>query len=225
MAQTPRGLSIQATNDMNKRVNQRNLKSQCNALVDIEPRFQNVLDKYGYPPLWDKPESFATLIDIILGQQVSLDSARACFDKLGNLIGEITPERFIGLDDDELRSVGFSRQKTAYGRETANALLTGTLRLENLRHLEDAMVKTELEKVKGIGNWTSDIYLLMAMLRPDVMPRGDIALHAGWQDLAGLDKRPDADEFLMIAADWSPYRSVAARLLWHFYLSERGRRW
>ncbi|MDH3493257.1 MAG: DNA-3-methyladenine glycosylase 2 family protein [Acidobacteriota bacterium] len=203
-----------------KRIDNQSLNSACRTLSTNNELFQIVLNTHGTPPLWDKPESFATLIDIILGQQVSLASARACFDKLEALIGNITPVNFLELSDADLRSVGFSRQKTSYGRNVANAINHGSLDLDGLRKLEDREVKLELEKIKGIGRWTSDIYLLMAMLRPDVMPRGDLALHIAWQKLAYLDERPGAADFLEIAEQWKPFRSVAARLLWHFYLSE-----
>ena len=192
----------------------------CRELSSAHKHFLPVYETHGTPPLWDKPESFATLIDIILGQQVSLASAKACFDKLEALIGNITPDNYLLLSDADLNSIGFSRQKTAYGRNVANAINDGSLDLESLRELPDSEVKIVLEKIKGIGRWTSDIYLLMAMLRPDVMPRGDLALHIAWQKLSGLERRPRADEFLVIAEQWKPFRSVAARLLWHFYLSE-----
>jgi DNA-3-methyladenine glycosylase II len=93
--------------------------------------------------------------------------------------------------------------------------------LEKLEMLADAEVKSELKKLKGIGDWTADIYLLMALLRADVMPKGDLALHIAWQKLNDLPHRPTADEFLTIAERWKPNRAVAARLLWHFYLNEK----
>ncbi|NNE68663.1 MAG: DNA-3-methyladenine glycosylase 2 family protein [Pyrinomonadaceae bacterium] len=203
-----------------KLLSDRSLESACTRLASKNPDFRVVINVHGTPPLWDKPESFASLIDIILGQQVSLASAKACFDKLEAMIGNITPDNYLELSDKDLRSIGFSRQKTSYGRNVARAINDGSLDLRGLRKLEDTEVRIELEKIKGIGRWTSDIYLLMAMLRPDVIPKGDLALHIAWQKLAGLDERPNADEFLETAEDWKPYRSVAARLLWHFYLSE-----
>jgi len=203
-----------------KKINNRSLISNCLELSKTNEHFRAVLNDLGTPPLWDKPESFATLIDIILGQQVSLASAKACFEKLKALVGNVTPDNYLELTDAELRSVGFSRQKAAYGRNVANSINEGSLDLDALRRLPDKEARIELEKIKGIGRWTSDIYLLMAMLRPDVMPKGDLALHIAWQKLAGLPERPGAEEFLDIAEQWKPHRSTAARLLWHFYLSE-----
>ncbi len=205
---------------MNKLVSKSNLADLSETLARDDIYLSRVFKSYGAPPLWKKPQSFATLVDIILGQQVSLASAKACFEELEAKIGVVTPDSFLALDDGELRAVGFSRQKTAYCRNAAIAIARGTLDLDHLRSLPDADVKTELEKIKGIGNWTSDIYLLMAMLRPDVMPRGDLALHIAWQKLVNLDRPPQADKFRGIAEKWRPLRSVAARLLWHFYLSE-----
>ncbi|HUR97997.1 MAG TPA: hypothetical protein VMZ26_08045 [Pyrinomonadaceae bacterium] len=161
------------------------------------------------------------MLQIILEQQVSLASAKACFDKLCRRIGgDVTPEAILKSTDAELRSEGFSRQKAAYARHLAEAVLEKRIDFDELEALSDAEVKIELIKLKGVGEWTSDIYLLMAMLRPDVMPKGDVALHSAWHKLSG-EARPSSDEFLIIAERWKPYRSVAARLLWHFYLNEK----
>jgi DNA-3-methyladenine glycosylase II len=203
----------------NTPLNSRSLAAACKVLA-ADPQFGVVYRKYGIPPLWDREPGFATLLQIILEQQVSLASAKACFDKLSNHIGQVTPEAVLSLDDPELKRIGFSRQKTAYARHLSEAILEERLDLDRLQVLPDAEVKSELIKLKGIGEWTSDIYLLMALLRPDVMPKGDIALHSAWHRLSG-EGRPSSDEFLVIAERWKPYRSVAARLLWHFYLSEK----
>lgn len=205
---------------MLKAVHRRNLKTHCSRLAKEEPLFGVVLDKYGVPPLWDRPAGFATLLQIILEQQVSLASAKACFDKLQSAAGTVTPENVLSLNDTEMRDIGFSRQKAGYARHLADAVLERRIDLESLHKLADDDVRKELTKLKGIGTWTADIYLLMALLRPDVMPKGDIALHSAWQSLSG-EPRPTSDEFAAIAVKWSPHRSSAARLLWHFYLSEK----
>jgi DNA-3-methyladenine glycosylase II len=119
-----------------------------------------------------------------------------------------------------MKAVGFSRQKTAYARHLSEALINRHIDLDSLHKLPDAEVKSILMSLKGVGEWTSDIYLLMALLRPDVMPRGDVALHTAYHKLID-EPRPTSDEFIRLAEQWRPYRSVAARLLWHFYLSER----
>ena len=205
---------------MSKPLTPRTLLSASRSLAEADPHLRIVFETYGPPPLWDREPGFLTLLHIILEQQVSLASAKACFDKLVVRLGDVTPGNLLTLTDSDLRFVGFSRQKSAYARHLSEAILEDRLDLDVLYHLPDTEVKAELTKLKGIGEWTSDIYLLMALLRPDVMPKGDIALHAAWHKLSG-EPKPSSDQFLAIAQRWSPYRSVAARLLWHFYLSER----
>lgn len=202
-----------------KTVSERNIVRACRELAADDEHLARVHDMYGTPPLWERSTGFSTLLNIILEQQVSLASAKACYDKLVAMLGDVNPDNLLTLDDAEMKTIGFSRQKTAYARHLSEAVLEKRIDLDNLRHLSDADVKTELIKLKGVGEWTSDIYLLMAMLRPDVMPKGDIALHSAWHRLSG-EPRPTSDEFVQMAVKWSPYRSVAARLLWHYYLSE-----
>ncbi len=197
------------------------LEQACRELSNKDDRLALAYETYGTPPLWDRPPGFATLLQIILEQQVSLASAKACFDKLSLRLGEVAPESLLALDDEELKSVGFSRQKTSYARHLAEAIVAERINLNALSEMSDAEVKAELIGLKGVGEWTSDIYLLMALLRPDVMPKGDIALHAAWQKLTGAERRPGSDEFVEMAIKWSPHRSTAARLLWHFYLSDK----
>ena len=204
-------------------LNERQLKRACVTLSQDHAELAFVYNTYGTPPLWDRPTGFSTLLNIILEQQVSLASAKACYDKLAARLGDVNPDGLLTLSDAEMKTVGFSRQKTAYVRHLSEAVLEKRIDLDGLHHLPDAEVKTELIKLKGVGEWTSDIYLLMAMLRPDVMPKGDIALHSARHRLSG-EPRPTSDEFVAMAVKWSPYRSVAARLLWHFYLSEKALR-
>ncbi len=169
--------------------------------------------------MWDREPGFATLVFIILEQQVSLASARSAFAKLKARLPLLDPSSFLTLDDRTLKEVGFSGQKGRYCRELAHAVEGGGLRLEALASMPDAAVCAELEKVVGIGPWTSCIYLLMVLRRPDVWPPGDLALAAAAQDLKGLDHRPRLRELEAIAEQWRPWRSVAARILWHHYLN------
>ena len=198
----------------------KSLAVACEELFKLDPVLGRSYELYGKPPMWSREPGFATLLKIILEQQVSLASAQACFDKLCARVRELTPENLLRSADAELKKDGFSRQKTAYARHLAEAILEERIDLARLKSLPDAEVKHELIKLKGVGEWTSDIYLLMALRRPDVMPKGDIALHTAWHKLSG-EPRPTSDEFLVVAERWRPYRSVAARMLWHFYLSER----
>ena len=206
-----------------KILNNKLVKQFSRALAIKDPHLDRIYKTYGPPPLWDRPPGFATLLQIILEQQVSLASARACFDKLSARLGDVTPENLLTRDNAELKAIGFSRQKTAYARHLAEAILENRIDLDGLASRSDADAKAELIKLKGVGEWTSDIYLLMAMLRPDVMPRGDVALHTAWHRVSG-EPRPTSDEFVEMAKQWRPYRSVAARLLWHYYLSEKRRK-
>ena len=205
---------------MIKLLDDKQIKRACVILLQEDADLAFIYKTYGPPPLWDRPTGYRTLLNIILEQQVSLASAKACFDKLTVRLGEVRPESLLTLSDAEMKTVGFSRQKTAYARHLSEAIIEKRIDLDGLHSLPDAEVKAELVKLKGVGEWTSDVYLLMAMLRPDIMPRGDIALHAAYQKLTKSDKRPGSDEFVAMAEKWRPFRSVAARLLWHFYLSE-----
>jgi DNA-3-methyladenine glycosylase II len=202
-------------------LNEKKLAAVCKELSNTDSDLAYVFQTYGTPPLWAREAGFPTLIHIILEQQVSLASALSAFNKLREKLGEITPEKVLKLTDEELKACYFSRQKTVYARELAKAVLDGSLDLKALEKLTDADAKAELKKIKGIGEWTSDIYLLMALLRVDVMPKGDLALHVAYKKLKNLDRVPHAEEFQQIAERWKPFRAAAARLLWHFYLSER----
>ncbi|HLL14721.1 MAG TPA: hypothetical protein VK388_06635 [Pyrinomonadaceae bacterium] len=180
-----------------------------------------VFAEFGTPPEWFREPGFPTLVHIILEQQVSLASARAAFARLLAVASPLTPVRFLALDDAELRGAGFSRQKTLYGRHLARAVADGELNLGALGEMDDAEVKAELTKVKGIGAWTADIYLLMSLGRPDAWPAGDLALAVAMQEVKRLPARPAPVELAAIAEAWRPWRAVGARLLWNYYLNRR----
>jgi DNA-3-methyladenine glycosylase II len=202
-------------------LDEQNLTKICKELAGADPDLASIFGTYGTPPLWAREASFATLVHIILEQQVSLASALSAFNKLKEKLGEVTPENVLRLTDEELKACYFSRQKTVYARELAKAVAGGSLDLKALENLPDAEAGHELKKIKGIGDWTADIYLLMALRRADVMPKGDLALHVAYKKLKKLERAPQSEEFQQIAEKWKPFRAVAARLLWHFYLSER----
>ncbi len=177
--------------------------------------------QHGQPPMWARQPGFATLLNIILEQQVSLASARAAYGRLAALIPAVTPEHFLTLDDVRLREVGFSRQKAGYGRFLASALIDGTFDLAAMAELSDERARQELIELKGIGSWTADTYLLMALGRRDVWPAGDIALQTAMQDIKSLPARPSQTEMIELAEGWRPWRAVAARILWFHYLGGR----
>jgi DNA-3-methyladenine glycosylase II len=192
-------------------------------LADRDEDLAGIVARHGPPPLWDRAPGFGTLLHIVLEQQVSLASARAAFDRLTAAADPLTPARFLAFSDADLLAIGFSRQKARYGRALALALEARTLDLEGLAALDDAAVAHELEAIPGIGPWTSTIYLLMVLGRPDVWPLGDIALATAVGDVKGLGHRPGPDEMAALGESWRPWRSVAARLFWHDYLARRGR--
>jgi DNA-3-methyladenine glycosylase II len=161
---------------------------------------------------------------MILEQQVSLASARAAFNRLGEVLGEITPTSFLQLDDATLRAVGFSRQKTGYGRHLAEAIVGGRFDPDALTSASDDEVRAELVKLKGIGPWTAEIYLLMVLCRPDAWPVHDLALAVAAQQVKHLAERPGPEHLVTMAEPWRPWRAVAARILWHHYLLTRNQR-
>jgi len=199
------------------------LTAAVEELLTRDADLAGIVARHGPPPLWDREPGFGTLLHIVLEQQVSLASARAAFDRLATVADPLTPERFLTLTDGDLLAIGFSRQKARYGRAIAAAVGSGALDLDGLGDLDDEAVHDSLQAIPGIGPWTSTIYLLMVLGRPDVWPVGDIALAASVGEVKGLGRRPDATEMAAVGEAWRPWRSVAARLFWHDYLARRGR--
>ena len=196
-----------------------NLTDALQFLAARDANLAQILKDFGPPQMWERAPGFATLLYIILEQLVSLASAKATFDRLLAILSPLTPEGFLELDDATLRRAGFSRQKTAATRNLARAILEGDLDLDALGSMSDEEARSELMKIKGIGAWTADIYLLRALLRPDVFPAGDRALVVAFQLINNLAAPPTTKELELRAANWQPWRAVAARLLWHYYLS------
>jgi len=194
------------------------LREAVSRLAARDPDLAGVVARYGVPPLWDRPPGFASLVRIILEQQVSLASAMAAYNRLQDRLGAVTPAAFLTLDDVELKAIGFSRQKARYGRLLGEALLSGAFDVDILGSLPDDEVRARLLSLKGIGHWSADIYLLMALCRPDVWPRSDLALVQAVASLKRLPAPPTPEEFEQIGEAWRPYRSAAARLVWFEYL-------
>ena len=194
------------------------------ALAARDPGLGGVVARFGVPPLWAREPGFPTLVHLILEQQVSLASAQAAFDRLRAAVDPLTPVGLLRLDDAELLAIGFSRQKARYGRALASAVVDGSLDLTALQALDDKAVDAALMAVPGIGPWTATIYRLMVLLRPDAWPVHDIALAQAIAEVRGLGRRPSASEMHELAEGWRPWRAVAARMLWHHYLSVRRRR-
>lgn len=188
-------------------------------LANLDQDLADILKTFGPPPMWEREAGFPTLLQIILEQQVSLAAARAVFNRLCDVIQPLKPESFLTLDDLQLKGIGFSRQKMLYCRELANAIINGQLDLNKLETMDETTVRTELKRIKGIGDWTVDIYLLMALQRPDVFPKGDLGIAIALQKLKKLTSRPTPTQIEAIAQHWRPWRAVATRILWHYYLS------
>ena len=186
-------------------------------LARRDPDLAHIHARWGVPPLWAREPGFPTLVRIILEQQVSLASAQATFARLV-AVAPLTPERFLALDDAALKAIGFSRQKTGYTRGLAHSLLEGLLDLDRLPSLDDEAVRDALVALKGIGRWSADIYLLMALRRPDAWPSSDLALAQAAQRAKRLESRPPPEVLDAIGLAWRPWRAVAARLLWFDYL-------
>lgn len=189
-------------------------------LCALDDDLAAVVRQFGPPPLWRRKQGFETLICLILEQQVSLASARAAFNRLVEALGgrpEAAP--FLTLSDDTLAAVGFSRQKMRYGRLLAQEIVDGTLRLDRMRRMADDDVRAELTRITGIGNWTADIYLLESLGRLDIFPVGDLALQEAAGRIKGHQTRPNAAVLTEIGEVWRPWRAVATRILWHYYLN------
>ena len=182
-----------------------------------------IFQRHGVPPLWDRKPGFSTLIRIILEQQVSLASADAMFRRLLSNIRPFTAERFLILGVFHLRSLGLTRQKAAYCINVAEVIDHQGFDLETLATMNDITVKERLMQIKGVGPWTAEIYLLIALGRPDVWPSGDIALVSALCRVKKLAEHPERQTITRIAETWRPFRSIAARMLWQDYLADKKR--
>ena len=202
-------------------LDEHSLLSAVEELAAKDPTLREIIKKHGSPPLWSRDPTFSTLVKIILEQQVSLASAQAAYNKLKKAVNPLIPATFITITDKELRNIGFSRQKTKYCRILSKAILDGEINLDEIKEKSDEDVMKILTALKGVGPWTASIYLLMALKRPDIWPEGDRALLVAMKDSMNLSSVPNSTEALIIADSWKPWRSVAARILWHSYLCER----
>ena len=200
-------------------MNQKSFNIAVEELIKRDRDLARIVKDLGYPHRWQRKPGFPTLIQIILEQQVSLSSAKAAFERLVDAVEELTPESFLTLDDAELKAVGFSRQKNRYGRELAQAIVDRRLDLDSLEQLDDEAVRKKLTAIKGIGDWTTDMYLMMALQRRDVFPSKDLAVAVAVKEIKNLPTRPKKEELEAIAQPWQPYRAIATQILWHHYLN------
>jgi DNA-3-methyladenine glycosylase II len=187
-------------------------------LMSIDKIFVSINDRYGQPPDWKRPRGFISLSRIILEQRVSLASANAHFLKLNNYLPAFTPSEILKLTDEEMRNCHMSRQKAQSLRALATAITQGDINLEELEKLKEAEVRRQLTNIKGIGDWTADIYLMFCLQAKDIFPVGDIAVI---NTVKELTRARSKEEILVLSDKWKPYRSLAAYFLWHHYLSSR----
>ena len=204
---------------MTTRFTQSTYHSICDELALIDNDLASIIKAYGYPPFWHRPNSFETLVHIILEQQVSLASALSALNKLRERVQTLTPARVLLLTDEEMRACYVSRQKSGYIKYLAEALLSGQLNLHELEDMPDHEVRARLVALKGIGNWTADVYLMFVLQHSDVFPIGDLAAVNALKRVKKLPADITREQMLEITAKWQPYRTIATMLLWHFYLS------
>ena len=202
--------------------NKENFSIICDNLSKKDKHLKQIIGQYGYPPMWTRPNTFQTLILTILEQQVSLASAYAAFKKLKQRIGFVTADKILTLSDAELKACYFSRQKIVYAKALAAAVKNKELSLKKLSLADESSVRLELKKIKGIGDWTVDVYLMHALQRSDLFPLGDIALVKSLKEVKQLSQTITKSEMLEIAESWRPYRTIASMILWHAYIQKRG---
>lgn len=207
--------------DVARELTPEKVRRAARSLAQRDSDLARLLEEDGPPPMWSRRPGFASLVQMILEQQVSLASAGACFDKLRVMTGRLTPRRFLMLSVAQLKRAGFSRQKAAYCRGMAESIVSGELDLPRLAGQSDDRVRAALTGLRGVGEWTADVYLLMALNRPDVWPAGDLALAEAVKDVKRMSRRPGPEVLVSLAESWRPWRSVAARLLWQRYLKQR----
>ncbi len=205
-----------------RRLTLASLSTGARQLAESDPDLGAVLQRLGEPPMWGRNPGFPTLIQIILEQQVSLAAARTVYRRLTSRLGAMTPEAVHAIQESGLRDFGLTRQKARYCHGLATRVLDGSLDLTSVARSTDAVGRSVLLEVPGLGPWSVDIYYLMALRRPDVWPQGDLALASAIQEVKRLEALPTSDEQQALASGWAPWRSVAARILWAHYLATRG---
>jgi DNA-3-methyladenine glycosylase II len=199
------------------------LAKAVRVLARAEPRFAHIVKRHGPPPLWPREPGFETLVLLMLEQQVSLAQARAMYARIASAIGSVTAANVLQLGEVGLRALGVTRQKSAYLAALATQLEGKSIDLDAIARLSDDDASAALDALHGVGPWTAHCYLLFALRRADVFPAADLALMESVRQLWRLRARPTSEALARRANAWRPHRAVAARLLWHHYLSERGR--
>lgn len=197
------------------------MQEAINYLTKQEPIFQRIIEEYGQPNIPSRPEGFETLMLLILEQQVSIDSAKATYLRIREKETTILPENLLQLSDEDFRAAGVSRQKTNYIKGLSQAIINKDIHLESMSEKTAMQVRAELIKIKGIGNWTIDVYLMFSLKAQDLLPLGDVAVVNTIKELFDIHDKEAMEKH---AQQWSPYRSMATFILWHHYLNRRNRK-
>lgn len=189
-------------------------------ILQIEPKFQIIIDTYGHPIITTRPSGFVALSQLILEQQVSIASAKACYDKIEKYLNGFTPKLLLDVSDEELKACGVSRQKISYIKNLALSIEENKIDLESFQSKTEIEVYSELIQLKGIGKWTAQVYLMFCLQKKDVFPIGDIAVQHTMRELFQTETLEEMENH---ADNWKPFRSLATYLLWHHYLRKRNR--
>lgn len=189
-------------------------------LIQLEPKFQLIIDEFGLPEIKTRPQGFVALVQLILEQQVSIASAEACFRKIESKIQKVEPLPLLSLSDEELKACGVSRQKINYLKNLAEQIILQTFDPFKLEQLSEVEAFHELVQLKGIGKWTAEVYLMFCLQKKNIFPIGDIAIQRAMTDVFDCKT---TDEMLLKSSQWNPYRTLASYLLWHYYLGKKNR--
>ena len=183
-----------------------------------DEKLKSIIATFGNPIIQKREEGFASMCHIILEQQVSIASAKACYDKIQNLFGTITAEIIFNCNNDELRSCGVSRQKTIYLKDLAAKVLSNEIDFSTFPSKSETQIRAELIPIKGVGNWSIEVYLMFCLQSQDIIPLGDIAIK---NTIIELYAHNSIEEMQALSHNWKPYRTMASYILWHHYLKKR----
>ena len=189
-------------------------------LTQKDDVLKRIISEFGLPIIQKREEGFASMCHIILEQQVSIASAKAAYEKLVNLVGEVDPFTIHNATDEDLRSCGISRQKAIYLKDVAQRVIRKELSFSSLPMKTEQQIRNELIQIKGVGNWSIDVYLMFCMQSQDIIPLGDIAIKNTLMELYNCQSE---EEMLAISSNWKPFRTLASFIIWHYYLKKRGK--
>jgi len=202
---------------MTQEINKNLIRKALDELAISDPDVGVGLDLVGYPPPRIRPHGFSTLLNIIVGQQISVKAAASILGRLQAAMGEDTAPALLNLNIDEIRAAGMSQRKAEYAQGVAHAIVSGDLDIDALPKMADDDAIKELVKLRGIGQWSGEIYAMFSLGRTDIFPADDIALQEAFKRLKNLNERPTGKAIRPMVAHWAPWRSVGALFLWHYY--------